>query len=37
MSKSGERLIESAEQASGFAGGKADPEDYRIHISEEID
>lgn len=37
MSEAGKRLIESAEQALTFAEGRAEPEDYRIHIPEEID
>ncbi len=37
MSKAGERLIESAQQAVDFVEGTADATEYRIHIPEEID
>lgn len=37
MSKSGKRLIESAQQALDFAKGTADTAQYRLHIPEEID
>ena len=37
MSKAGERLIESAQQALEFAQGTAQAEAYRVHIPAEID
>ena len=37
MSKAGERLIESAQQALDFVEGTADATEYRIHIPGEID
>ncbi len=36
MSEAGKRLIESVQQAIEFAQGTANPEEYRIHIPEEI-
>ena len=37
MSKAGERLIASAQQALDFIEGTADAREYRIHIPEAID
>lgn len=37
MSEAGKRLIESAQQALDFAKGTANPEQYRVHIPQEID
>ena len=37
MSNSGKRLIESAQQALDFVEGRAEANDYRIHIPEEVD
>src|SRR5687768_5852149 len=37
MSKAGKRLIESAQQALDFARGTANPDQYRVHIPQEID
>lgn len=36
MTKAGQRLIESAEQALAFAKGEANKAHYRVHIPEEI-
>jgi putative transcriptional regulator len=37
MTKAGQRLIESAEQALAFAKGQAIKADHRVYIPEEID
>lgn len=37
MSKAGQRLIESAQQALDFARGTANIDEYRVHIPTEID
>lgn len=37
MSEAGKRLIESAQQALDFAEGRADTNDYRVHIPDKID
>ena len=37
MSKAGERLLKSAEQALAFAEGKVGEADYQIHLPEKVD
>ncbi len=37
MTKAGNRILKSARQALAYAQGQADPDDYVVHIPENLD
>jgi putative transcriptional regulator len=37
MSRAGTRMVESARQALAYAEGQADPAEYGVHLTREID